>query len=141
MMFFYLVHVHDTCSATLKEELCFILLDHKLDVQNMHGQGYDGASNMRGEWKGLLAKFVQECPYAYYIHDFAHQLQLALKQITEVHNLFENLALIVNIVVSSSKRNDDLRPNQIAELEDRIDLSEIDIGRGSNQFTSLHTQY
>ena len=105
----------------------------------MHGQGYDGASNMRGEWKGLLAKFVQECPYAYYIHDFAHQLQLALKQITEVHNLFENLALIVNIVVSSSKRNDDLRPNQIAELEDRIDLSEIDIGRGSNQFTSLHT--
>ena len=79
MMFFYLVHVHDTCSATLKEELCFILLDHKLDAQNMHGQGYDGASNMRGEWKGLLAKFVQECPYAYYIHDFAHQLQLALK--------------------------------------------------------------
>jgi hypothetical protein len=69
-----LVHVHDTSSATLHQELCFVLSYHNLDVQNIRGQGYDGASNMRGEWNGLQAKFREDCPYAYYVHCFAHQL-------------------------------------------------------------------
>ena len=72
--FLDVVHVHDTTSATLKQELCSVLSKHKLDVQNIRGQGYDGASNMRGEWNGLQAKFVAVCPYAYYVHCFAHQL-------------------------------------------------------------------
>ena len=33
---------------------------------------------MRGEQNGLQASIFQECPYVYYIHCFAHQLQLAL---------------------------------------------------------------
>jgi hypothetical protein len=139
--FLDLVHVHDTSSATLKEEIGNVLSNHNLDVQNMRGQGYDGASNMRGEWNGLRAKFTEECPYAYYIHCFAHQLQLALvaasKEVPEVHNFFEHLALIVNTVVSSSKRNDDLRANQVAELEHLIELSELDTGRGANQIGTL----
>jgi hypothetical protein len=90
--FLDIAHVHDTSSATLKKELCSLLSSHKLDVQNIRGQGYDGASNMRGEWNGLQAKFVAECPYAYYVHCFAHQLQLALvaasKEVQEVSNFF-----------------------------------------------------
>ena len=49
-----------------------------LDIQNIRGQGYDGASNMRGEWNGLQALILNDCPYAYYIHCFAYRLQLAL---------------------------------------------------------------
>jgi hypothetical protein len=33
---------------------------------------------MRGEWNGLQSKFIEECPFAFYAHCFAHQLQLAL---------------------------------------------------------------
>ncbi|KAK3211683.1 hypothetical protein Dsin_016389 [Dipteronia sinensis] len=33
---------------------------------------------MRGEWNGLQALFLKDCPYAYYVHCFAHRLQLAL---------------------------------------------------------------
>ena len=44
----------------------------------MRGQGYDGASNMRGPWNRLQALFLIDCPYAYYVHCFAHRLQLAL---------------------------------------------------------------
>jgi len=44
----------------------------------MRGQGYDGAKNMRGAWNGLQALFLRDCPYAYYIHYFAHRLQLTL---------------------------------------------------------------
>ncbi|KAJ1260982.1 hypothetical protein BS78_10G273300 [Paspalum vaginatum] len=139
--FLDLMHVQDTSSATLKEELCSVLSNHKLDVKNIRGQGYDGANNMRGEWDGLQAKFVEECPYGYYIHCFAHQLQLALvaasKEVPEVHNFFEHLDLIVNTVVSSTKRNDDLHANQIAEMEHLIELNELETGKGTNQIRTL----
>ncbi|CAL5426858.1 unnamed protein product [Camellia sinensis] len=76
--FFDIVHVLDTTSATLKEEICIVLSRHNLSVQNIRGQGYDGASNMSGEWTRLHALFCAECPFAYYVHCFAHRLQLAL---------------------------------------------------------------
>ncbi|QHO19723.1 Zinc finger MYM-type protein [Arachis hypogaea] len=58
--------------------LASFLSRHNLDVQNLRGQGYDGTSNMRGEWNGLQALFLKDCPFAYYIHCLAHRLQLAL---------------------------------------------------------------
>ena len=76
--FFGLVHVSDTATLTLKKSIYFLLSNHNLDIQNIRGQGYDGASNMRGEWNGLQALILKDCPYAYYIHCLAHQLQLAL---------------------------------------------------------------
>ncbi|XP_071723991.1 uncharacterized protein [Rutidosis leptorrhynchoides] len=48
--FFGLVHVKDTAASTLRDEILFVLSQHNLDVQNIRGQGYDGASNMRGEF-------------------------------------------------------------------------------------------
>lgn len=49
--FFDVVHVKDTSASTLKNEISVVLSQHRLDIQNIRGQGYDGASNMRGEWK------------------------------------------------------------------------------------------
>jgi hypothetical protein len=139
--FLDIIHVLDTTSATLKHELSSVLVQHQLDVLNIRGQGYDGASNMRGEWNGLQAKFMEECPYAYYVHCFAHQLQLALvaasKEVADVHNFFDHLALIVTTVVSSSKRNDELHAHQVAEMENLIELSELETGRGANQVGTL----
>jgi hypothetical protein len=139
--FLDLIHVHDTYSATLKQELCYILSLHNLDVKNIHGQGYDGASNMRGERNGRQAKNLEECHYAYYVHCFARQLQLALvvasKEVTEVHNFFEHLAIVVNTVISSSKRSDDLNYNQVAEMEHLIELDDLETGSGSNQIRTL----
>ncbi|KAL6211703.1 hypothetical protein ACLB2K_016926 [Fragaria x ananassa] len=76
--FFHVVSVSDTCAATLKSKIDSVLSEYNLQVENLRGQGYDGASNMRGEWNGLQALFLQKCPYAYYVHCFAHRLQLAL---------------------------------------------------------------
>ncbi|WVZ91399.1 hypothetical protein U9M48_037579 [Paspalum notatum var. saurae] len=139
--FLDLIHVNDTYSATLKHELCSVLSFHNLDVKNIRGQGYDGASNMRGEWNSLQAKFLEDCPYAYYVHCFVHQLQLALvgasKEVPEVYNFFEHLATVVNTVLSSSKRNDDLHANQVAEMEHLIELNELETGSGANQIRTL----
>jgi len=46
--FFDIVHVKDIVAITLKNELCVVPSRHNLNVSNIHGQGYDGASNMRG---------------------------------------------------------------------------------------------
>jgi hypothetical protein len=47
---------------------------------------------MRGEWNGLQALFINDCPYAYYVHCLAHQLQLALiiaaREISNVQTFF-----------------------------------------------------
>ncbi|XP_057535225.1 uncharacterized protein LOC130813405 [Amaranthus tricolor] len=76
--FFDLVHVKNTASLTLKEELYQLLSYHNLNITNVRGQGYEGASNMRGEFNGLKALILKDSPYAYYVHYFAHRLQLAL---------------------------------------------------------------
>lgn len=90
--FFDLIHVANTSSLTLKKEISGVLSRHCLDIQSLHGQGYDGASNMRGEWNGLLALFMKDCHYTYYIHCLAHPLQLALvaaaREVSHVHQFF-----------------------------------------------------
>ncbi|KAL8103749.1 hypothetical protein AgCh_028087 [Apium graveolens] len=46
--YFEIVSVKDTTSLNLKKHICLVLSANKLQVQNIRGQGYDGASNMRG---------------------------------------------------------------------------------------------
>ena len=81
-----------------------------MSVSRLRGQGYDGASNMRGEFNGLKTLILKENPSAYYVHCFAHQLQLALvavaKKHTEVASLFSLTTRIVNVVGASAKRCD-----------------------------------
>jgi hypothetical protein len=55
-------HVSDTTALTLKDSICVVLSDNNLSVQDIRGQGYDGASNMRGAWNGLKALILKECP-------------------------------------------------------------------------------
>ncbi|XP_021856696.2 uncharacterized protein [Spinacia oleracea] len=139
--FLELVHFKDTTSKTLKEEITTVLSNHELSIQNLRGQGYDGASNMRGEWNGLQAFFIKDCPYAYYVHCLAHQLQLALvaaaREVFEVHEFFKDLIFIVNVVSSSSKRHDELQDRQVIELEHLVEIEEVETGKGLNQIGNL----
>ena len=139
--FFGLVHVSDTAALTLKKSIYFVLSNHNLDIQNIRGQGYDGASNMRGEWNGLQALILKDCPYAYYIHCLAHQLQLALvaasKEVISIHHFFTKLTSIVNIVGASCKRNDEFKHAHAAEIAHLIDIDELKSGTGLNQIGTL----
>ncbi|KAG8386355.1 hypothetical protein BUALT_Bualt03G0140200 [Buddleja alternifolia] len=135
--FFDIVHVEDTKSSTLKKEISRTLAHHNLDIQNIRGQGYDGASNMRGEWNGLQALFLNECPYAYYVHCFAHRLQLILVATTQsvipVEHFFSYVTVIVNLVDSYSKRHDQLQIAQAIRIEELTFTNELKTRRGKNQ--------
>ncbi|XP_039144019.1 uncharacterized protein LOC120281199 [Dioscorea cayenensis subsp. rotundata] len=63
------------CDVLCKLQLRSV--DHRL-VKMLWGQGYDGASNMSGEFNGLKALILKRNPYARYIYCFAHQLQLEI---------------------------------------------------------------
>ncbi|XP_066163767.1 uncharacterized protein [Oryza sativa Japonica Group] len=73
-----LVHVTETSSAHLKSAIDSLLAKFKLSLKQCRGQGYDGASNMRGEFNGLQSLIMRDSKSAYYVHCFAHQLQLVI---------------------------------------------------------------
>ena len=96
---------------------------------------------MCGEWNGLQALFINDCPYTYYIHCLAHQLQWALiattRKISDVHTFFQNLIFIINIVSAFCKHNDELWVFQAAIIEHLVDIGEIEMGKGVNQVGGL----
>ncbi|XP_075489445.1 uncharacterized protein LOC142528284 [Primulina tabacum] len=139
--FFEVVHVEKTCALTLKKEICNVFNQYNLLIENLRGQGYDGASNMRGEWNGLQALFLKDSSHAYYIHCFAHRLQLALvavsKEVHDVWRFFSTLTSAINFVGSSAKRHFQLKSIRKDEINDLIESGEIDTGTGANQDCSL----
>ena len=139
--FFDLIYVKNTKALTLKRELSSLFSKYSFDVQNLRGQGYDGASNMKGEFNGLQALFLRECPYAYYVHCYAHRLQLALvaaaKDVVPITQFFQKLFFIVNTVDSSQKRHDELHDAQMVELARLLAIDELETGQGANQIRSL----
>jgi Domain of unknown function (DUF4371) len=48
-----IIHVADTTAISLKTSLEELFSKHRLSFFRLRGQGYDGASNMRGEFNGL----------------------------------------------------------------------------------------
>ena len=103
-----------------------------LDIQNIRGQGYDGASNMRGEWNGLQALILNDCPYVYYIHCFAHRLQLALlgasKAVVPFNRFFTKLILVINNIRASCKR-EQLKIARASNIAYLIDIEELETGK------------
>ena len=95
-------HVFDTRSASLKSSLDAMFKKHNLTMCRLRGQGYDGASNMRGELHGLKTLVLADNPHAFYVHCFAHQLQLVVvavvKGVLVVGDFFGHLNKIVNMV-------------------------------------------
>ena len=84
-----------------------------MSLSRLHGQGYDGASNMQGEFNGLKTLILKENKLAFYVHCFAHQLQLTLVAIANKHidiaEFFSLVSKIVTIVGASCKRREFLR--------------------------------
>lgn len=55
-----------------------------LDLQNLRGQGYDGAGNMAGKTKGAAALITADYPLALYLHCASHCLNLAIVKSTNI---------------------------------------------------------
>lgn len=70
--------------------------------QFLVGQGYDGASNMSGDKKGVAARIRSKIPRAFYMHCACHRLNLALQDscsaITEVRNCLGKIKVLEKFI-------------------------------------------
>jgi hypothetical protein len=134
-------HVPDTRAASLKVALDGMFLAHGLSMSKLRGQGYDGASNMRGQFRGLQRLILDENPYAFYIHCSAHQLQLVVVAVAKccysVLDFFNFTTLVVNTVNASCKRHDEVAQHQHDTIVSQLESGDIFSGRGKNQATNL----
>jgi hypothetical protein len=139
--FLGLKHVKDTTSKALKRALVEELSDHVLCVAKLRGKGYDGASNMRGEFNGLQKIIRDHNSHAHYIHCFVHELQLVVVAVSKccssIQDFFEYVSLIVNSTSSSCKRKDVLVQIHRLNLLSKLESGQILSGRGKQQETSL----
>ncbi|XP_076951539.1 uncharacterized protein LOC143624932 [Bidens hawaiensis] len=102
--FIGLVHVMETTALSLKAAINKLFARHNLSIGRVRGQGYDGANNMSGEFSGLKALILKENPSAYYVHCFAHQLQLRIDLIRESQR--ERLGLNPEVETGSGKNQE-----------------------------------
>ncbi|XP_020424536.1 zinc finger MYM-type protein 1-like [Prunus persica] len=134
-------YASDTTSSKLKEAIEQLISSTNLSMSRLRGQGYDGASNMRGELNGLKTQILREYPLAYYVHCFAHQLQLALVVVAKgnenIATFFTTASSVVNIIGASCKRRDALREQQQKDIMKTLEIDDLETGRRLNQETTL----
>ncbi|CAK8576823.1 unnamed protein product [Lathyrus sativus] len=105
--FLGIVHVKSTTTIALKVVVEELFCKHGLSTLRIRGQGYDDASNMKGEFGGLKSLILSENSSTYYVHYFAHQLQLTLVAIAKDHlqvcGVFNLVSTLINVIGGSCK--------------------------------------
>ena len=136
-----LVHVKETTSKYLKSAIDDLFVKLSLSLKQVRGQGYDGASNMRGEFNGLQSLIMRENNTAYYVHCFAHQLQLVVVAVVRKHkwigNFFDMISVLLNVVSGSSKRKDMIRDKYKEQVRGALGCGVLQSGTGLNQELAL----
>jgi len=58
-----------------------------IKIENLIGQGYDGASAMSGLYNGVQKHIRDKIPHALYVHCAAHSLNLAIGKSYESYEI------------------------------------------------------
>lgn len=76
----------------------------------MYGQGYDGAANMSGQFKGVKSIIQTKYPKALYVHCVAHSLNLAVSYACDLQPIRNCLGVIEKLYCfyNTPKRKDAL---------------------------------
>jgi hypothetical protein len=96
---------------------------------------------MQGELNGLKTFILNDNSAAYYVHCFAHQLQLTLVAVAKNHiqitTFFSLVNSIFNLVGASRKRCDTFHEKRTAKVVEALKNNEISTGHGLNQEINL----
>ena len=110
---------YDTISTTgeaITNLICDVVKDHGFDFNNLVGLGFDGASAMKSEVKGVAGLMKEKAPNAIFVHCNAHRLNLALqktlKSIPALRNSLGIMETMYNVMEGSPKRHGEFRALQ-----------------------------
>jgi hypothetical protein len=139
--FLGIVNVKNITAVSLKMQIDELFCKHGLSISRIRGQGYNGASNLQEQFSGLKSLIVEENPYAFFVHCFAHPLHCTLvamaKNHIQVASLFNSVSTLLNVVGGPCKQHDVLRERQIVNVREALEKGEIPNGQGLDQETSL----
>lgn len=79
-----------------------------IKIENLIGQGYDGASAMSGLYNGVQKHIRDKIPHALYVHCAAHSLNLAIGKsctIPVIRNCIGSVSTIINFFRKSPMRS------------------------------------
>jgi hypothetical protein len=104
-----IVHAESMTAEGLFDVLASFLQKYELKICDIRGQGYDGCSTMSGCYTGVQSRVraVNKC--AYFVHCFAHRLNLVIvdtcSKNTKVRNFFGIVASLYDFIEGSTKRH------------------------------------
>ena len=88
-------------------EALITFLQDNIQLANMRGQGYDGASNMSSGHSGVQARICEVAPLATYVHCGGHCLNLVIVKscsLPDVHHVLDRLEYCCRFFLYSPKR-------------------------------------
>ncbi|XP_060568090.1 zinc finger MYM-type protein 1-like [Ruditapes philippinarum] len=140
------------CKSTTGEALANAFLENLrclgVQMDYIRGQGYDGASNMSGLYRGVQARIRQQYPEAVYTHCKAHCLNLAIvhaSNCTYVRNMMATVQTVAFAFNMSAKRLLNFQetlgcdPTSREEMEERQKLQSLCETRRAARADALHT--
>ena len=92
----------------IAHEILSTLEELQIPVENMRGQGYDGASNMSSGLVGVQARIKEKSPLATYVHCSGHSLNLVISHscaLPEVRKTLDKLKVCALFFDNSPKRS------------------------------------
>jgi len=110
--FLEFVPIYDTSGKGMEYTIIREIGKLGLKIENLIGQGYDGASAMSGLYSGVQKYTRDEIPHALYVHCAAHSLNLAIGKsctIPEIRNCIGSVSTIINFFRKSSMRSEVLK--------------------------------
>lgn len=140
------------CKSTTGEALTDGFLDNLTKkgviIEKMRGQGYDGAANMSGKYRGVQARVKERVPEATYTHCKAHNLNLCIIHACKeplVRNVMDTIQAIAFAFDYSAKRllkfNDTLEEDELARnrMDNRRKLKTLCETRWASRADALFT--
>ena len=120
-----------------------MLHKHDLQLENIRGQGYDGAASMSGQYSGLQSRIAAENEKAIYVHCHAHILNLVLVDACSknpiTRDFFGTVQSLYEFFCSSSKRHAIFMKAQEEPTQSRSSVYQILVGLV--EFRSLRVSY
>lgn len=114
--FLTFVAITNTSGENLAAVILTTVENFGLDLNKLRGQGYDGASNMAGMFKGVQARIIEKYPHAIYTHCCNHALNLVIVTSTNsssatqsIKNMIGVVKTVTNFVRDSALRRDVLK--------------------------------
>ncbi|KAF0687421.1 52 kDa repressor of the inhibitor of the protein kinase-like, partial [Aphis craccivora] len=105
--FLKFIQVQSLSGKNLADSILNGLMSCGINCDFLYGQGYDGASNMSGQFQGVQAQIRSKYPKALYVHCAAHSLNLAVSTASNIKPVRNCLGIIEKLYVffNTPKRN------------------------------------